>query len=178
MQKKAELMDRDAVMRALKRMSHQIIERNSGVDRVCLVGIKRRGVPLAEMLRSEIEKIEGVSVPTGYLDITLYRDDLEHEIEDPTLHGSYIPFEVNNSILILVDDVIYTGRTARAAIEAIFSYGRPAEIQLASLIDRGHRELPIRPDYVGKNIPTSHSEIVSVRVDEYDGSVGVDIYNK
>lgn len=178
MQKKAELMDREAVIRALTRMSHQIIERNSGTDNVCLVGIKRRGVTLAGMIRDDIKSIEGVELPTGYLDITLYRDDLDRISAQPELHGSEIPFTVDGAVVVIVDDVIYTGRTARAAIEAIFTYGRPAQIQLAALIDRGHRELPIRPDYVGKNIPTSRSEIVSVCVDEFDGETGVSLYQK
>ena len=178
MTRKADLMTGDEVRRTLMRMSHQIVERNNGTGNVCLVGIKRRGVPLAERIAANIEIIEGASVPLGTLDITLYRDDLEQIQPSPELHSSDIPFSVDGKIIILVDDVIYTGRTARAAIEAIFTYGRPAQIQLAVLIDRGHRELPFRPDYVGKNIPTSHSEIVSVFVDAYDGRTGVELYVK
>ena len=175
---KANLMTGDQCRRTQIRMSHQIVERNNGTGNVCLVGIKRRGVPLAERIAANIEIIEGASVPLGTLDITLYRDDLEQIQPSPELHSSDIPFSVDGKIIILVDDVIYTGRTARAAIEAIFTYGRPAQIQLAVLIDRGHRELPFRPDYVGKNIPTSHSEIVSVLVDAYDGRTGVELYVK
>ena len=178
MTRKADLMTGDEVRRTLMRMSHQIVERNNGTGNVCLVGIKRRGVPLAERIAANIEIIEGASVPLGTLDITLYRDDLEQIQPSPELHSSDIPFSVDGKIIILADDVIYTSRTARAAIEAIFTYGRPAQIQLAVLIDRGHRELPFRPDYVGKNIPTSHSEIVSVLVDAYDGRTGVELYVK
>lgn len=178
MTQKAVLMTGEEVRRTLMRMSHQIVERNNGTDNVCLVGVKRRGVPLAERIAANIETIEGKSVPLGTLDITLYRDDLEQIQPSPELHNSDIPFPVDGKIIILIDDVIYTGRTARAAIEAIFTYGRPAQIQLAVLIDRGHRELPFRPDYVGKNIPTSHSEIVSVLVDAYDGRTGVELYVK
>lgn len=178
MTRKADLMTGDEVRRTLMRMSHQIVERNNGTDNICLVGVKRRGVPLAERIAANIETIEGKAVPLGTLDITLYRDDLEQIQPSPELHSSDIPFSVDGKIIILVDDVIYTGRTARAAIEAIFTYGRPAQIQLAVLIDRGHRELPFRPDYVGKNIPTSHSEIVSVLVDAYDGRTGVELYVK
>ena len=171
-------MTGEEVRRTLMRMSHQIVERNNGTDNICLVGVKRRGVPLAERIAANIETIEGKAVPLGTLDITLYRDDLEQIQPSPELHSSDIPFSVDGKIIILIDDVIYTGRTARAAIEAIFTYGRPAQIQLAVLIDRGHRELPFRPDYVGKNIPTSHSEIVSVLVDAYDGRTGVELYVK
>ncbi len=166
---KSELMDDSAVRRALTRMTHEIIEKNKGTENICIVGIKRRGVPLSKILVDNIKKFEKVDVPLGYIDITLYRDDLNETGAIPKASDSYIPTDITNKTVILVDDVIYTGRTARAAIEAVFSYGRPAAIRLAALIDRGHRELPIRPDFVGKNIPTSKEEIVSVMVEEYDG---------
>jgi len=170
---KAVLMDEAAVKRSLARMTHEIIERNKGTEKLMLVGIKRRGVPLAEILQKNIELFEGVTVPVGTIDITLYRDDLTETVPLPSATESYLPTDVTGKNVVLVDDVIYTGRTCRAAIEAVFSYGRPASIQLAVLIDRGHRELPIRPDFVGKNIPTSHNEIVSVLVEAYDGQTGV-----
>ena len=172
---KSELMDEAAVRRSLPRMTHEIIERNKGTERLCLVGIKRRGVPIAKILAENIKKFEDADVPVGDIDITLYRDDLTETVELPKASDSSIPFDVTGKIVILVDDVVYTGRTARAAIEAVFSYGRPAAIQLAALIDRGHRELPIRPDFVGKNIPTSNDEIVSVCMEEFDGEIAVRI---
>lgn len=170
---KSELLDSEAVRRSLARMTHEIIERNHGCENIVLVGIKRRGVPLAKRLAENLYKFEKVEVPVGELDITLYRDDLTETVDLPEASASVIPGNVKEKTVIIVDDVIYTGRTARAAIEAVFSYGRPASIQLAVLIDRGHRELPIRPDFVGKNIPTSKNEIVSVMVDEYDGMTAV-----
>lgn len=173
MQIKAEVMDRGAMSRALMRMAHQIVERNNGTEDVCLVGILRRGVPLSRMIADNIEKIDGVRVPVGYLDVTFYRDDLSRVGDMPRVGEGSIDFDVTGKKIVLVDDVIYTGRTARAAIEAIFSCGRPAEIQLAALIDRGHRELPIRPDFVGKNIPTSRGEVISVMTDEIDGDMRV-----
>ena len=176
MEYKAALMSGDDIDRALKRIAHQIIEKNRGLDNVCLIGIRTRGVPLARRLQRHIEAIEGVSVPVGELDITLYRDDLSRVGEMPEVKDSSVDFSVEDKIVVLVDDVIYTGRTARAAIDAVFHYGRPRMIQLAVLIDRGHRELPIRPDYVGKNIPTSHSEMVSVLVGEIDGKTEVQLY--
>lgn len=173
MQIKAEVMDRGAMSRALMRMAHQIVERNNGTEDVCLVGILRRGVPLSRMIAENIEKIDGMRVPVGYLDVTFYRDDLSRVGDMPRVGEGSIDFDVTGKKIVLVDDVIYTGRTARAAIEAIFSCGRPAEIQLAALIDRGHRELPIRPDFVGKNIPTSRCEVISVMTDEIDGDMRV-----
>ncbi len=175
---KSELMDESAVNRTLTRMTHEIIEKNKGTENLCLVGIKRRGVPLSLILADNIMKFEKNGVPVGYIDITLYRDDLTETEALPKATDSFIPIDINGKTVILVDDVIYTGRTARAAIEAIFSYGRPSAIQLAVLIDRGHRELPIRPDFVGKNIPTSKGEIVSVMVSEYDGVNAVRILEK
>lgn len=176
MDKKAELMNSDDMRRALMRMAHQIIERNDGAENICLAGIRRRGIPLAQRLAENIGIIENAKVPVGEIDITFYRDDLKKDSEIPAIRSVELPCDVNGMKVIIVDDVIYTGRTARAAIEAVFSCGRPAQIQLAVLIDRGHRELPIRPDYVGKNIPTSHSELISVEVEEIDGSCGVSLW--
>ena len=172
---KATLMDEAAVSRALKRIAHEIIERNGGCDNVCLVGIRRRGEPLAEMIAGMIEGIEGVKVPVGVLDITLYRDDLTRISDQPTLNATCVPFQITGKKIVLVDDVLYTGRTARAAIDALFEKGRPSLIQLAVLVDRGHRELPIRADFVGKNVPTSHSELIAVRIPPIDQDTGVDI---
>ena len=176
MQVKATVMDVAAVGRALKRIAHEIIERNNGCEGVCLVGIRRRGVPLARRIAKCMEEIEGVQPPVGVLDITLYRDDLTTDRDMPRLNNSQVPFPVTGRRVVIVDDVLYTGRTARAAIEAIFSLGRPDSIQLAILVDRGHRELPIRADFVGKNIPTARSEVVAVRLPEFDeGAPGVQI---
>lgn len=166
---KSELMSADDMRRALKRMSHQIIERNHGAENIVLLGIRSRGIPLAKRLAENIRIIEGVDVPVGELDITLYRDDLTEIQEDPVVSGSNVPFDIHAKDVILVDDVLYTGRTARAALDATSAYGRAATIQLAVLVDRGHRELPIRADYVGKNVPTSKSEVVAVNVMEIDG---------
>ena len=175
MKLKSSIMDEAAVRRSLTRITHEIIEKNSGTEDLCLLGIRRRGVPLAAELARNLERFEGVQVPLGSIDISLYRDDLSELSDLPETGNSDIPFDITGKKLIIVDDVIYTGRTARAAIDAIFHYGRPKRIQLAVLIDRGHRELPIRPDYVGKNIPTSHSEVVSVLTEEIDGRTGVDL---
>jgi pyrimidine operon attenuation protein / uracil phosphoribosyltransferase len=170
---KAQIMDEAAITRALMRISHEITEKNKGVDNVVLVGIRRRGEPISQTIRADIEKIEGVLLPCGSIDISFYRDDLSTYSENPLVHRAELPFDVTAKDVVLIDDVIYTGRTARAAIEAVFSCGRPRTIQLAALVDRGHRELPIRPDYVGKNIPTSRSELVEVHLPEYDGETGV-----
>ncbi len=170
---KAELMTAEDMNRALKRISHQIIEHNHGADNIVLLGIKRRGVPLAQRLAKNIFVIEGVQVPVGELDITLYRDDLTEIQPDPVIHPSRIDFDINGKDVILVDDVLYTGRTVRAALDAAAKHGRAATIQLAVLIDRGHRELPIRADYVGKNVPTAKSELIAVKVTEVDGGEGV-----
>lgn len=175
---KATLMDNMALNRALMRISHEISEKNKGISDIVLVGIKRRGECLAKILQQNLLQIEGITVPCSSLDISYYRDDLEKIAENPILNHDLLSVSVANKTVVLVDDVIYTGRTARAAIEAIFSFGRPKAIQLAVLIDRGHRELPIRPDYVGKNIPTSHSEKVEVRLTEYDGETGVYLMGK
>ena len=171
-------MDEAAVLRSMKRITHEIIEKNNGTSGIILLGIHRRGMPLAAMLRDNIRSFEGTDVPLGRIDISLYRDDLTELSDLPETHNTLIPCELSGKKVILVDDVIYTGRTARAAIEAVFHHGRPQSIQLAVLIDRGHRELPIRPDYVGKNIPTSHSEVVSVMVREFDGKTGVALFQK
>lgn len=161
-------MDEAAINRALTRIAHEIIEKNKGVKDVVLIGIQRRGVPLANRLANNIKKYEGVEVPVGILDITLYRDDLSTLAEHPVINSTDIPFDINGKIVIMVDDVLYTGRTARAAMDALIDLGRPKAIQFAVLVDRGHRELPIRADYVGKNLPTSRSEVVNVQVMEVD----------
>ncbi|ERI91306.1 pyrimidine operon regulatory protein/uracil phosphoribosyltransferase PyrR [Clostridiales bacterium oral taxon 876 str. F0540] len=173
---KNQLLDDKSIERALTRMSHEIIERNKGVEDIVLVGIKRRGYPLAERMAKAIEKIEGVSVPVGSVDITLYRDDLSMIGEQPIVKNEELGVIVKDKIVILVDDVLFTGRTARAAIDAVIHCARPKVIQLAVLIDRGHRELPIRADYVGKNIPTSTNELVSVELIEVDNADSVKIY--
>ena len=176
MKLKSTVMDEAAVRRSMTRITHEIIEKNSGTADLVLLGIHRRGMPLAGMLRENILRFEGKEIPVGSIDISLYRDDLSELSDMPREGATEIPCDITGKTVILVDDVIYTGRTARAAIEAVFHHGRPKNIQLAVLIDRGHRELPIRPDFVGKNIPTSHSEIVSVMVEEYDGKTGVCLY--
>ena len=172
---KAVVMDEAAVGRAVSRIAHEIIERNNGTDKVVLLGIRRRGVPIARRIAENIQRFEGSLIPVGELDIMLYRDDLTAIADMPRVSKSNVPFSVTDKCVVVVDDVIYTGRTARAAIDAIFSMGRPSMIQLAVLVDRGHRELPIRADYVGKNIPTSHSEIIAVQMPEYDGDTAVKI---
>jgi pyrimidine operon attenuation protein/uracil phosphoribosyltransferase len=161
---KTVLLDAQAVNRAIIRVAHEIIEKNKGTQDLTLVGIRTRGVPLAKRLAEEIEKIEGVRLPVGILDITLYRDDLSTLGYQPVVHETQIPFEINDKKIILVDDVLFTGRTVRAAMGAIMDIGRPKAIQLAVLVDRGHRELPIRADFVGKNVPTSRKEAVSVQL--------------
>ncbi|AUN15428.1 bifunctional pyrimidine operon regulatory protein/uracil phosphoribosyltransferase [[Clostridium] sordellii] len=175
MKEKAQLMDEKAISRAITRVSHEIIERNKGIENVVLVGIKTRGVPIANRIAKKIESIEGVAINTGQIDITLYRDDLKEIDVDPVINGSSIDFDINNKVVVLVDDVLYTGRTVRAALDAIMDVGRPNAIQLAVLVDRGHRELPIRADYVGKNVPTSRHEIISVMLDEIDKQDSVTI---
>ena len=169
MKLKSQLMDEAAMNRALMRISHEIAEKNKGVENVVLVGIRRRGEPLAEKICENIGKIEGMTVPVGSIDIGFYRDDLTEVWADPKVRKTELPFEVTGRDVVLCDDVLFTGRTARAAIEAVFSCGRPNSIQFAVLVDRGHRELPIRGDYVGKNVPTSRDEIICVKLPEYDG---------
>ena len=175
MTEKAQLMDEKAIGRAITRISHEIIERNKGIEDVVLVGIKTRGVPIADRIGKKIQQIEGASVNTGEVDITLYRDDLKKIDVDPVINGSNVQFSIDDKIVILVDDVLYTGRTVRSALDAIIDIGRPKAIQLAVLVDRGHRELPIRADYVGKNVPTSKGEIISVKLSEIDGEDSVTI---
>ena len=161
---KTVIMDEKAIRRALTRIAHEIIENNKGIEDVVLVGIRTRGVPLAERLAAEIERIEGRCVTVGLLDITLYRDDLSTLSYQPVVHQTQISVDINGKVIVLVDDVLYTGRTVRAALDAVIDLGRPKVIQLAVLVDRGHRELPIRADYVGKNVPTSSKEIVGVQL--------------
>jgi pyrimidine operon attenuation protein/uracil phosphoribosyltransferase len=169
---KAVVLESSDITRAMKRMAHEILERNHGADGLVLAGIRRRGVPLAERLGNEIERIEGIRPPVGALDVSFYRDDIE--IRQPADVGqTALPFDVAGQIVVLVDDVLYTGRTVRAAIEALVDFGRPRAVQLAVLIDRGHRELPIRADYIGKNLPTSSREAVDVRLAETDGADSV-----
>lgn len=175
MKEKAQLMDEKAIGRAITRISHEIIERNKGIEDVVLVGIKTRGVPIADRIGKKIQQIEGASVNTGEVDITLYRDDLKKIDVDPVINGSNVQFSIDDKIVILVDDVLYTGRTVRSALDAIIDISRPKAIQLAVLVDRGHRELPIRADYVGKNVPTSKGEIISVKLSEIDGEDSVTI---
>jgi pyrimidine operon attenuation protein/uracil phosphoribosyltransferase len=167
--KKKTIMDEDAMRRALVRISHEIVERNKGVEKVALIGIRTRGVPLAERICKEIEKIENVKVPIGSLDITMYRDDLSTLGYNPVMKETDVDFDINGKTVVLVDDVLFTGRTIRCALDALIDIGRPKAIQLAVMVDRGHKELPIRADYVGKNVPTSASESVDVAIKELDG---------
>jgi pyrimidine operon attenuation protein/uracil phosphoribosyltransferase len=169
LREKAQVLDAQGIDRALTRIAHEILERAGGTDGLALVGIRTRGVSLARRIGERLQAIEGVTTPVGALDITLYRDDLGLKAEAPILRGTDIPFPVGGRTVVLVDDVLYTGRTIRAALDAIIDLGRPRMIQLAVLIDRGHRELPIRPDYVGKNLPTARREIVRVELREHDG---------
>lgn len=169
LREKAQIMDEEAMRRALVRIAHEIVERNQGITDLCVVGVRTRGVPLAQRLSRLIGGIEGREIPCGILDITLYRDDLTTIANQPVVQKTEVPFPVAGRTVILVDDVIYTGRTARAALDALIDLGRPRAIQLAVLIDRGHRELPIRPDFVGKNVPTSIREVVAVQLAETDG---------
>ena len=177
MKLKSVLVDENAFSRTLKRIAHEIIEKNSDLENVCLVGIKTRGVPLAKRISEYIFEIESKKIDVGMLDITLYRDDIDIT-DNPIVNETDISFDVTKKNIVLVDDVIYTGRTVRAALDAIMSLGRPSKIQLAVFIDRGHRELPIRADYVGKNIPTSKSELVRVGINECDGKDIIELYEK
>ncbi len=180
MTEKANILDEQAIGRALTRIAHEIIERNKGIDDCILVGIKTRGAYLADRLSKKIEQIEGKKIRSGELDITLYRDDLQtkHADNEPRVHQVDITHDVNERKVVLVDDVLYTGRTVRAAMDAVMDLGRPSQIQLAVLVDRGHRELPIRPDFVGKNIPTSSDERVVVNLHETDNEDSVTIHSK
>ena len=166
---KTVLMDADGIRRALTRIAHEIVEKNKGIEDLMLAGIRTRGVPLAERIATEIARIEGKKPPVGVLDITLYRDDLSTLSYQPVVHPTQMPVDIDGRIIVLVDDVLFTGRTIRAALDALIDMGRPRVIQLAVLIDRGHRELPIRADYVGKNVPTATRESVSVKLTETDG---------
>ena len=177
MEFKSEIMSEEAVYRALRRISHEIVERCGGVDNLVLVGIKSRGIPLAEKLKQLIFAFESVDVPLGQLDISLYRDNLTEIADLPTVKKTDVGVDVKGKTVVLVDDVLFTGRTVRAAIDAVFDQGRPEAIQLAVLVDRGHRELPIRADYVGKNIPTARTEMVKVNLPPYDEDVSVALYN-
>ncbi|MRH42188.1 bifunctional pyr operon transcriptional regulator/uracil phosphoribosyltransferase PyrR [Aquibacillus halophilus] len=180
MKKKATVLDQSAINRALTRIAHEILEKNKGVEGLTLVGIKTRGIPIAKRLREKIAEIEGVEVPLGELDITLYRDDLSHvgQDQEPKINETKIGDQITGKTLILIDDVLFTGRTVRAAMDAIIDQGRPSQIQLAVLVDRGHRELPVRADYIGKNIPTSQDEVIVVELGEIDGQDQVSIYEK
>lgn len=174
---KAMLMDANQMNRALSRIAHEIIERNKGTENLALVGIRRRGVPLAQRLAAKLQEFEGREIPVGILDITLYRDDLTELSTVPQVHKSEIGFKLPGTIVVLVDDVLYTGRTARAALDALLDIGRPSVIQYAVLCDRGHRELPIRADYVGKNVPTARHEVVEVHMTEVDGEDYVALFD-
>lgn len=165
---KATIMDAAAIGRSLTRIAHEILERGGSVDNIALVGVRSRGVPLAKRIAARISEIEHRAVPVGEVDISFYRDDVAHK-DQPVLNATTIDFDITGRDVVLVDDVIFTGRTVRAALEALFHHGRPRTVQLAVLVDRGLRELPFRPDYVGKNVPTRHSELVSVHLSETDG---------
>ncbi len=175
MKYKALLFDENILDRSLRRIAHEILETTEDPGKLCLIGIKTRGVPIGERLANLIWQFEHVRVPVGTLDITLYRDD-RTAVKDPIVSESAIPFDITGKEVILTDDVLFTGRTARAALDALMRFGRPAKIKLATLVDRGHRELPIRPDFVGKNIPTSKAEIVKVSLQETDGKDAIELY--
>ena len=172
---KAEIVDGEGLRRAITRIAHEIIERNDGAKDLVLVGIRTRGVPLAERLARKIREFETVELPVGALDITLYRDDLQKIAHQPVVSGTDVPVPIDDKIVVLVDDVLYTGRTVRAALDELIDLGRPKAIQLAVIVDRGHREIPIRADFVGKNVPTSKREVIMVHVSEVDEVDGVSI---
>ena len=179
MQFKADIMDERAMERAVTRIAHEIIERNKGTQDLVFLGVKRRGVPLARRMARMVSQIEQCeALPVGVLDISFYRDDLSTRAAQPEVIGSDMPFHLEGKTVVLVDDVIYTGRTVRAALDALMDIGRPRRVQLAVLIDRGHRELPIRPDFVGKNVPTSSDELVAVNTTEFDGENSVMLYQQ
>lgn len=173
---KSNLMTAQEMARALTRIAHEIVERNKGAANLALVGVHTRGVPIAEFIAHKISEFEGTEVPVGKLDITLYRDDLTEIALQPVVKKTEVPFAIQGRHIVLVDDVLYTGRTARAALDALIDMGRPALIQYAVMVDRGHRELPIRADYVGKNIPTSSSEVIKVKLASVDGSEAVELW--
>ncbi len=167
--KESKVMDKEAIKRVTRRIAHEIVEKNQGVENLAVIGIKSRGAFLAERIAADLERIEGKKVPVGAVDITLYRDDLTEVAEQPVVHSTEIEFDITGVKIVLVDDVLFTGRTVRCALDELIDFGRPANIQLAVLVDRGHRELPIRPDYVGKNLPTGRKESIEVRLEESDG---------
>ncbi|MCD6579071.1 bifunctional pyr operon transcriptional regulator/uracil phosphoribosyltransferase PyrR [bacterium] len=178
MKAKNKIMEKIDIMRSLKRIAHEIVEFNKGTDSLIILGIRRRGVPLGKLINEEIKKTEGKSAPFGILDITLYRDDLSTLGEKPKVNSTEINFDINDKNIVLIDDVLYTGRTIRSAIDEIMDFGRPASVQVAVLIDRGHRELPIFANYIGRTIPTKKSEIIKVMTEETDGKWEVWIYEK
>ncbi len=169
LKEKAKILDKDSTDRAIERMAHEIIEKNKSTKEIAIIGIKNRGAHLAQRLADKMKELTGVKPPVGALDITLYRDDLTQVAEQPIVHATEIDFDIEGKLIILVDDVLYTGRTVRCALDELIDFGRPKEIQLAVLVDRGHRELPIKADYAGKNVPTSPKEVVEVRLAESDG---------
>lgn len=173
MQNVVQIMDESTVLRSLARITHEILERNNGASDICILGIKNRGIEFANILCQNVKKFDGTTLICGELDVTMHRDDYSKEQKQQLATKSYIPFDIENKTVIIVDDVLYTGRTARAAIETVFSIARPKMVQLAVLVDRGHRELPIRPDYVGKNVPTSREERVLCKTNKIDNEVGV-----
>jgi pyrimidine operon attenuation protein / uracil phosphoribosyltransferase len=173
LKEKAEIVDADGLRRIVTRIAHEIVERNKGVEDLVLVGIRRRGVPIASRMAQKIREFEGREPALGSLDITLYRDDLSTVSHQPVVGASEIPVDINGKVVVLVDDVLYTGRTVRAAMDALIDFGRPRSVQLAVVIDRGHRELPIRADFVGKNVPTSKKEVIGVKLNEIDGADAV-----
>ncbi|GHF96470.1 bifunctional protein PyrR [Deinococcus piscis] len=177
-QPKAVILDSHEVRRAMTRIAHEIIERNKGAEGLALIGVHTRGIPLAARLAAKLSELEGVDVPTGSLDITLYRDDLSEVARQPIIRETEVPFDLAQRRVILVDDVLFTGRTVRAALDALIDIGRPTGIQLAVLVDRGHRELPIRADYVGKNLPTAQDEVVKVKLQETDGTDSVELWDR
>lgn len=173
---KSRVMEPDDIRRAVTRVAHEILERNKGAAELAIVGVHTRGIPLAARIAARVSELEGVDVPSGKLDITLYRDDLSEVGLQPIVRRTEVPFDIARKRIVLVDDVLYTGRTARAALDALIDLGRPAGIQLAVLVDRGHRELPIRADYVGKNMPTARNEVVKVKLQEIDGEDAVELW--
>jgi pyrimidine operon attenuation protein/uracil phosphoribosyltransferase len=173
LKEKSEIIDADGLRRIVTRIAHEIVERNKGVDDLVIVGIRRRGVPIATRIVEKIQEFEGAKPALGSLDITLYRDDLSTVSHQPVVGATEIPVDINGKVAVLVDDVLFTGRTVRAAMDALIDFGRPRAIQLAVVVDRGHRELPIRADYVGKNVPTSRKEVIGVKLEEIDGVDGV-----
>jgi len=178
MKEKAKILDKETLNRSLMRIAHEILEKNKGTKDLCLIGIRNRGVFLAQRLARCIKQIDNEIIPVGILDITLYRDDLTLVAANPVVHKTEIDFDITDKLVVLVDDVLYTGQTIRAALDALIDFGRPKSIQLAVLVDRGHRELPIRADFVGKNIPTAQNETVEVRLEEPDGKDEVVIVEK